>query len=133
MAGRGESRSLLIVRPFGRPEYHHLADAGIQSAGWRSAPVRRVFADTRNELVQYYAGQPPQANGDCSREWRNVAKQAGFQFDLESSMKYIGRAGRQYIQPNIRNQNCREALESILKPVGLTYRTEQGVMVLEKK
>ncbi|MCH8831030.1 MAG: STN domain-containing protein [Planctomycetes bacterium] len=64
---------------------------------------------------------------------REIGRQAGFQYDFEKSLANTDPICRQYITPKIRNKTCREALESILRPVGLTYRTDAGVIVLVRR
>lgn len=61
-----------------------------------------------------------------------VVKQAGLRYDFDTSRRNTDPICRQFIMPNIQNQPCRQALTSILRPVGLTYRITNGVVVLEK-
>lgn len=40
---------------------------------------------------------------------------------------------RQWVRPRITNKTCREALEAILRPVGLKHRIKDRVIVLERR
>jgi len=98
-----------------------LIEEALQKPVSLKAPYPDLAGDGRRDriTVQYAA--------------MSIAKQAGFQFDLETSMKNAGQSGRRFITPSIRNKPCREALDSILRPAGLTFRTTEGVVLLERR
>ena len=59
-----------------------------------------------------------------------IAKQVGLKYDYKTSYRNTNPICRRWVRPHIRNRPCRRALESILRPVGLTFQTHNGVIVL---
>ncbi|MCH8828044.1 MAG: hypothetical protein IID45_00550 [Planctomycetes bacterium] len=62
-----------------------------------------------------------------------IAKQVGLRYDFKSSYANTNPICRRWVRPRIRNQTYQKALVSILRPVGLTYRITNGVIVLRRR
>ena len=62
-----------------------------------------------------------------------IAKQAGLEYNWDASFMNTDPICRQWVRPNIHDQLCKNALLQILDPVGLTFRIENGQIVLFKK
>jgi beta-lactamase regulating signal transducer with metallopeptidase domain len=64
---------------------------------------------------------------------RSLAEQAGLKYDWQRSYNQTDPLCRQWVRNvNIDGQTCRQALEQILKPVGLRYQVEDGVLFLSR-
>ncbi|MCC7419297.1 MAG: SUMF1/EgtB/PvdO family nonheme iron enzyme [Planctomycetaceae bacterium] len=64
---------------------------------------------------------------------KEIGRQAGVGYDFEASLKNADPECRRWVKPVIRNMPCRDALEAILKPAGLTYRLEGNAIVLQRR
>jgi len=62
-----------------------------------------------------------------------IGKQAGLEYNWNESSKNTDPLCRQWVRPNIHDQLCKNALLQVLDPVGLTFRIENGQIVLFKK
>ena len=62
-----------------------------------------------------------------------VAKQAGINYDWDTSFKYTDPICRQWIQPVIMRRPFPQALEMILEPVNLTYTISNGKIILGRR
>ena len=62
-----------------------------------------------------------------------ILKQVGAVFDAEASLRNAGNACNKIITPQIRNRPCREALDTIVKQGGISYRIEKNKVVLYAK
>lgn len=61
----------------------------------------------------------------------NVAEQAGFRYDRQKSFAQTAPVCQKWMQNvTIDGKTCQQALEQILKPLGLRYQVENGVIVL---
>jgi hypothetical protein len=64
----------------------------------------------------------------------DLARQAGLKYDWEKSMAQTDPLCRRYVRDvAIKGKPCREALEKILKPVGLRYQVEHDAIVLYRR
>jgi C-terminal processing protease CtpA/Prc len=64
---------------------------------------------------------------------QNLAQQAGLEYDRQQSFKQTDPLCRRWVRNlAIKDKPCREALDQILKPVGLKYQVENGVVVLSR-
>jgi hypothetical protein len=61
-----------------------------------------------------------------------ICRQAGMPHDFEKSYKNIHSLCDQMISPNIEKRPWKEAMESILEPLDLTYTSENGKVALTK-
>ncbi len=65
---------------------------------------------------------------------QNLVEQAGLKYDWEKSYKQTDPLCRQWVRDVAMNdKTCHEALEQILKPVGLRYQVDEGVVVLSRR
>jgi len=65
---------------------------------------------------------------------QNLAQQAGLKYDWQKSFAQTDPLCRQWVRDvTIDGKTCRQALEQILKPVGLRYQVEDGVLVLSRQ
>jgi len=65
---------------------------------------------------------------------QNLAEQAGLKYDWQKSLSQTDPLCRQWVRNvTIDGQTCQQALEQILKPVGLRYQVENGVLVLSRQ
>ncbi len=64
---------------------------------------------------------------------QELARQAGLNYDWQKSFAQTDPVCRQWVRNvTIENKTCREALDQILKPVGLRYRVQDGAVVLSR-
>ena len=64
----------------------------------------------------------------------DLARQAGLQYDWEKSMAQTAPLCQRYVRDvAIKRKPCREALDKILKPVGLRYQVEHDAIVLYRR
>ncbi len=87
-------------------------------------------ADPRLETKVTYA------NAKVSVQYlvRDLAKQAGLKYDFKRSYAQTDPLCRRWVRDvSIKDKPCREALEEVLKPVGLRYEVENGVVVLYQR
>jgi len=102
-----------------------LTPAGIEAALSTKVTLRRPYPkghkDARSDkiTVQYAVIE--------------LAHQAGLGYNWEKSFENTDPVCRHYIQPNIEDETCSDALSKILDPVGLRYNILGGEIVLEKK
>jgi hypothetical protein len=98
--------------------------------------------------IQTVLAQPPPGNSDARLAAKinytsdqasvqdivqNLAQQVGLKYDWEKSFKQTDPLCRRWVRNvAIKDKPCREALDQILKPVGLKYQVENGVIVLER-
>ena len=64
---------------------------------------------------------------------KEVVQQAGLRYDFNTSFRNTDPLCRRWVTPRIQNKTCGKALQEILDPFGLTYKIEDGAVVLEKK
>jgi carboxyl-terminal processing protease len=65
---------------------------------------------------------------------QNLATQAGLKYDWQKSFAQSDPLCRQWVRNvAIDGQTCRQALDQIVKPAGLTYQVENGVLVLSRQ
>jgi len=65
---------------------------------------------------------------------QNLAEQVGLKYDWQKSFNQTDPLCRRWVRNvAIEGKTCREALEQILKPVGLRYQVENGVLVLSRE
>jgi hypothetical protein len=62
-----------------------------------------------------------------------VARQAGYGYDWDTSFANTNPACRRLIRPRIKNKPFQKAMSRILKPVGLTYKIEDGKVILFRR
>jgi hypothetical protein len=64
----------------------------------------------------------------------DLARQAGLKYDFKKSQAQTDPLCRRYVRDvSIKGKPCREALDKILKPVGLRYEIENDTIVLYRK
>ena len=64
---------------------------------------------------------------------QNLAEQVGLRYDWQKSFTQTDPLCRQWVRNvDIEGKTCAQALEQILKPVGLHYQVENGVLVLSR-
>jgi hypothetical protein len=64
---------------------------------------------------------------------QSLAEQAGLRYDWQKSFNQTDPLCRQWVSHvAIEGQTCAQALDQILKPVGLRYQVENGVLVLSR-
>ncbi len=62
-----------------------------------------------------------------------LAQQVGLKYDFQTSLNQTRPLCQRWVNNvAIENKTCREALEEVLKPVGLRYEIENGVLVLNR-
>jgi hypothetical protein len=61
-----------------------------------------------------------------------IAKQAGLEYNWNESYKNTDPICRRWVHPDVHDQTCNDALRQILSPVGLSFRIENGQIVLVK-
>ena len=65
---------------------------------------------------------------------QSLAEQAGLRYDWQKSFDQTDPLCRQWVRNlAIEGKTCNEALEQVLKPVGLRYTLEDGVLVLSRQ
>jgi len=65
---------------------------------------------------------------------QNLAEQVGLRYDWQKSHDQTDPLCRQWVRNvAIEGKTCDEALEQVLKPVGLRYQLEEGVLVLSRQ
>ena len=64
---------------------------------------------------------------------QEICKQAGITYNLEKSRRVMGMAGQRLLRPDIQGKTADEALNQLLAPLGLTYRVENGELIVGKK
>lgn len=65
---------------------------------------------------------------------RNLAEQAGLKYDWQKSFAQTDPLCRQWVRNvTIEDETCQQALDQILKPVGLRYQVENGALVLSRQ
>jgi hypothetical protein len=62
-----------------------------------------------------------------------LVEQVGLHYDFNTSIKNTDPICRRWIWPNIHNQPCDVAVNSILGPLGLTYEVSNGNVVLKRR
>ncbi len=83
-----------------------------------------------------YLGVPPgERNDRISVQYAviDIARQAGYGYDWDRSFANTNPACRLFIQPGIKNKPFQKAMTMILKPAGLTYKIEDGKVVLFRR
>jgi hypothetical protein len=82
------------------------------------APYPRVYKDAPTDKlsVQYAV--------------KEIAKQAGRQYDWNASQKYSGPVARRWIKPDIRDVPFPAAMARILLPLGLTWSESDGTVMI---
>ena len=64
---------------------------------------------------------------------QSLAEQVGLRYDWQKSFNQTDPLCRQWVSHvAIEGQTCAQALDQILKPVGLRYQVENGVLVLSR-
>jgi tRNA A-37 threonylcarbamoyl transferase component Bud32 len=64
---------------------------------------------------------------------QNLAEQAGLRYDWQKSFAQTDPFCRRWVRNvSIEGKTCKEALEQVLKPIGLRYQVEEGVLVLSR-
>jgi len=64
---------------------------------------------------------------------QNLAGQVGLGYDWQKSFTQTDPLCRNWVRNvAIEDKTCNEALEQVLKPVGLHYQVEKGVLVLSR-
>ncbi|HTY88197.1 MAG TPA: protein kinase [Candidatus Acidoferrum sp.] len=87
-------------------------------------------ADVRLESEVKYAAQQASVQDIV----QNLAEQVGLEYDWQKSFAQTDPLCRQWVRNvTIEGKTCRQALEQILKPVGLRYQVENGVLVLSRQ
>ncbi|MGP8199131.1 MAG: protein kinase domain-containing protein [Limisphaerales bacterium] len=96
----------------------------------RLAQVVAGPADTRLEgKVKYTSDQ-----ASVQDIVRSLAEQVGLRYDWQKSFAQTDPLCRQWVRNvAIEGKTCHEALEQVLKPVGLRYQVEEGVLVLSRQ
>jgi carboxyl-terminal processing protease len=65
---------------------------------------------------------------------QSLAEQVGLRYDRQKSLAQTDPLCRNWVQNvAIEGKTCNEALEQVLKPVGLRYQVEKGVLVLSRQ
>jgi serine/threonine protein kinase/C-terminal processing protease CtpA/Prc len=65
---------------------------------------------------------------------QSLAEQVGLRYDWQKSLAQTDPLCRQWVRNvAIEGKTCDEALEQVLKPVGLRYQLEEGVLVLSRQ
>jgi beta-lactamase regulating signal transducer with metallopeptidase domain len=65
---------------------------------------------------------------------RNLAEQVGLKYDWQKSFNQTDPLCRRWVwSVTIDGKTCQQALEQILKPVGLRYQVDDGVLVLSRQ
>jgi hypothetical protein len=65
---------------------------------------------------------------------QNLAEQAGLKYDRQKSLAQTDPICRRWVQNvTIHGKTCQQALEQILKPVGLRCQVENGILVLSRQ
>jgi hypothetical protein len=65
---------------------------------------------------------------------QSLAEQVGLRYDWQKSFAQTDPLCRQWVRNvAIEGKTCNEALEQVLKPVGLRYQVEDGVLVLSRQ
>jgi len=65
---------------------------------------------------------------------QNLAKQAGLRYNWRKSFDQTDPICRQWVRNlDIEGKTCAQALEQVLKPVGLRYQVERGMVVLSRQ
>jgi len=98
----------------------------------RTAPTRtlRDGADVRLQSKVKYAAEQASVQDIV----QNLAEQAGLKYDWQKSFAQTDPLCRQWVRNvTIDGQTCQQALDQILKPVGLRYQVENGVLVLSRQ
>jgi hypothetical protein len=87
------------------------------------------FADERlNTLVKYAS-----AKASVQDVVQSLAEQAGLKYEWQKSFTQTKPLCNSWVHSvAIEGKTCHEALEQVLKPVGLHYEVENGTMVLSR-
>jgi len=65
---------------------------------------------------------------------QSLAEQVGLRYDWQKSFAQTDPLCRQWVRNvDIQGKTCNEALEQVLKPVGLRYQLEEGMLVLSRQ
>ena len=87
-------------------------------------------ADTRLESKVKYASEQASVQDIV----QSLAEQAGLRYDWQKSHDQTDPLCRQWVRNvAIEGKTCKEALEQVLKPVGLRYQVEEGMLVLSRQ
>lgn len=87
-------------------------------------------ADPRLEIKVKYATEPASVQDVV----QSLAGQVGLKYDWQKSFTQTDPLCRQWVRnASIDGQPCHEALEQVLKPFGLRYQLDAGVIVLSRQ
>jgi hypothetical protein len=98
------------------------------------AAVSRSVENTVTLVAPYPAVQSEGSPDKISVQnaVREIAQQAGLDYNFETSFENTNPICRRFIEPEIRGKSLQEALEMILGPLGLTYTIAAGKIVLDR-
>jgi serine/threonine protein kinase len=96
----------------------------------RAGSQEKAAADTRfGRQVKYTSEQ-----ASVQDIVQSLAEQVGLRYDWQKSFAQTDPLCRQWVRNvAIEGKTCNEALEQVLKPVGLRYQLEEGVLVLSRQ
>ncbi len=109
--------------------------AGLIASGCtKEAPIAGPLGRPVTLLPPYVAYQSGDPSDKISVQYAviAVARQAGLDYDWDTSFKNTDPICRQFIRPVIRAKSCKKALQMILRPVGLKYQIASGRIVLSR-
>ena len=114
----GKARAFFI--PFGRD----------QQAKYLVIVFAAGPADTRLGSKVKYASEEASVQNIV----QSLAEQVGLKYDRQKSLAQTDPLCRRWVQNvAIEGKTCNEALEQVLKPVGLRYQVKEGVLVLSRQ
>ncbi|HXP61499.1 MAG TPA: STN domain-containing protein, partial [Dongiaceae bacterium] len=94
-----------------------------------SSQTAAGLADERLKTTVKYAS----AQASVQDIVQTLAQQVGLQYDWKTSFAQTDPLCRRWVRNvAIEGKTCHEALEQILKPVGLRYQVENGAIVLSR-
>ena len=130
-SGGGRLPEKIFQQVFGKPAFSLNAEWRA-FYGWTNlSPEKKpAVADARLDAKVTYAVQKESVQYVVLK----LAAQAGLNYDFEKSKSQTDPLCRQWLNNvSIENKTCREALETILGPLGLRYKVEGEKIVLYRK